>query len=113
MDFEQIVVKNNEDEQRYEVKIDDQVAVLTYKRRGDQITYLHTGVPPALAGHSIANRLAHTALEDARAQELTVFPVCPFVATYIRHHLEYLSLLTAAEQARLLDQGQNGSNKSS
>jgi predicted GNAT family acetyltransferase len=59
-------------------------------------------VPPALEGHGIGNRLASFALEEARSQHLTVVPACPFVAAYIRHHTEYLSLLTASEQARLL-----------
>ncbi len=98
---EQVVVTNNEGAQRYEVKVDEQRAVLTYERRGDHITYLHTGVPPALEGHGIASKLAHFALEEARAQHLHVVPACPFVAAYIRRHPEYLSLLTASEQARL------------
>ena len=102
VDYEYAEIRNNEAEQRYEVKIGDQLAVLEYKRKGDQIIYLHTGVPPALEGHGIANKLAHVALEDARTLKLTVSPVCPFVAAYIRHHQEYLSLLTASERARIL-----------
>lgn len=100
-DFEHIEVKNNEDEQQYEVKIGGHTAMLVYEREGDNITFLHTEVPPALEGHGIASKLAHAALEDARAQELSVVPLCPFVASYIRRHPEYLSLLTEAEQARL------------
>jgi predicted GNAT family acetyltransferase len=101
-DYEHIEVKNNEDEQRYEVKLDDQVAMLIYEREGNSIIFLHTEVPPALGGHGIANELAHTALEDARAHKLTVVPLCPFVASYLRHHTEYMSLLTGAERERLL-----------
>jgi hypothetical protein len=47
-DYEHIEVKNNEDEQRYEVKLDDQVAMLIYEREGNSIIFLHTEVPPAL-----------------------------------------------------------------
>ncbi len=101
MPDEQVVVSNNIEAHRYEVKIDAQVAVLTYDQEGSQITFLHTGVPPALEGHGIANELAHVALEDARAQHLMVVPACPFVAAYIRRHPEYLSLLSASEQKRL------------
>ena len=101
-DYEHIEVKNNEDEQLYEVKLDGQVATLFYEREGNSIIFLHTEVPPALEGHGIGNKLAHTALEDAREHKLTVVPLCPFVASYIRHHTEYLSLLTEAERARIL-----------
>ena len=101
-DFEQIDVKNNEDEQQYEVKIEEHTAMLAYEREGDSITFLHTEVPPALEGHGIASKLAKAALEDARTQGLSVVPLCPFVASYIRRHPEYLSLLSEAEQARLI-----------
>lgn len=100
-DFEHIEVKNNADEQQYEVKAEGHTAMLVYEREGNSITFLHTEVPPALEGHGIASALAHTALEDARAQQLSVVPLCPFVASYIRRHPEYLSLLSEAEQARL------------
>ncbi len=95
-------VTNNENEQRYEVHMGDQLAVLEYERKGKHITYIHTGVPPAMAGHGIASQLAHTALEDARKEQLTVTPQCPFVASYIREHSEYLPLLSKAEQARVM-----------
>ena len=98
-----VVATNNEEAQRYEVKIDEQLAVLTYKRQGNHIIFLHTGVPAVLAGHGIASKLASFALEEARSQKLTVVPMCPFVADYIRHHQEYLSLLDPIEQSRLLE----------
>lgn len=97
------LVTNNRDEHRYEVKIDEQLAVLTYKLQAGRIVFLHTGVPPTLEGRGIAHQLASFALEDACEQHLTVVPVCPFVASYIRRHQEYLPLLPEAEQARLLE----------
>jgi predicted GNAT family acetyltransferase len=102
IDYEHIKVKNNEAEQRYEIRIDDQLAVLRYERNGNQIVFTHTQVPPALEGHGLANKLAHTALEDAQAAKLTVVPLCPFVAQYIREHSEYLPLLSPSEQTRIL-----------
>ncbi len=101
-DYEHINVTNNTKDQQYEVNIDDLLAILEYKRKGNHITYIHTGVPPALEGHGIASKLAHTALEDARKEHLTVSPQCPFVASYIREHTEYLPLLSEAEQKRVM-----------
>ena len=103
-DFEHITITNNENDQQYEVRIGDQLAVLAYERNGKHITYIHTGVPHALEGHGIASKLAHTALEDARKEHLTVSPQCPFVASYIREHTEYLSLLSEAEQKRVMQE---------
>ncbi len=102
IDFDHIEVRNNEDEEQYEVQLDGHLAFLAYEREGDTIIYLHTEVPPALGGHGIANKLALTALEDARAQHLNVVPLCPFVVSYIWRHQEYLSLLDPSEQRRVL-----------
>ena len=92
-----IVVTNNAEAQRYEVQSGGHLAVLTYEREGERIIYLHTGVPPALEGHGIAGKLAQFALEEARTQHLTVVPLCPFVASYIRRHPEYQPLVATTE----------------
>ena len=86
---------------RYEVTLHGELAILTYHQNGNQIAFLHTGVPEALEGHGVASKLASTALEEARARGLKVVAACPFVASYVRHHAEYFSLLTPTEQARL------------
>jgi predicted GNAT family acetyltransferase len=98
---EPIVVEKNEERNRYEVRADGMMAVLTYARTGDQIVFLHTLVPEPLEGRGIARQLAHTALEDARGARLPVVAQCPYVAAYIRRHPEYLEILTPAEQERL------------
>lgn len=97
-DFDHIEVKNNENELRYEASAEGHTAMLLYEREGNMITFLHTDVPPEMEGHGIASKLAHTALEDARAHQLSVIPSCPFVASYIRRHPNYLSLLPEEEQ---------------
>ena len=61
------LVTNNRDEPRYEVKRNGQLAVLAYRQQAGRIVFLHAGVPPALKGRGIANRLASFALEDAHA----------------------------------------------
>jgi predicted GNAT family acetyltransferase len=99
-DEQEITVTNNEAKQRYEVSIDGHLAMLTYERQGDSIIYLHTGVPSVVAGRGIANLLARTALDEARAQKRIVVPLCPFVAAYIRRHPEYLSLVAESQRAQ-------------
>jgi uncharacterized protein len=99
-DEQEITVTNNESKQRYEASIDGHLAMLTYERQGDSIIYLHTGVPSVVAGRGIANLLARTALDEARAQKRIVVPRCPFVAAYIRRHPEYLSLVAESQRAQ-------------
>ncbi len=101
-DYEYVNVTNNESDQQYEAQMGDELAILEYERNGNTITYIHTGVPHAMEGHGIASKLAHTALEDARKEHLSVVPQCPFVASYIREHREYLSLLSKTQQERVL-----------
>jgi predicted GNAT family acetyltransferase len=93
VDTNNIEVEHNSAAQRYEARIDRYLAVADYYRSGDTITFTHTEVPPALRGRGIASKLIHSALEDARAQNLTVVPLCSFVATYIRRHTQYAPLL--------------------
>jgi predicted GNAT family acetyltransferase len=77
--------------------------VATYTRRGDTITFWHTYVPPSMEGHGVGGALARTALEAARRDGLTVVPRCPFVASYIRRHPEYLDLVRESLRAELVD----------
>jgi uncharacterized protein len=98
-DDQEIAVTNNEAKRRYEAWVDGHLAVLTYEREGDSIIYLHTGVPSAVSGRGIANLLAKTALDEARAQKRIVVPQCPFVAAYIRRHPEYLALVAESQRA--------------
>jgi predicted GNAT family acetyltransferase len=105
IDPNQIVVKDNAAERRYEARVDGELAVVEYEIEhqpdGDRIVFIHTEVPEALEGHGIAGQLARAALEDARARHLTVVPLCPFVTTYIRRHQEYVLLVDPAYRHRV------------
>lgn len=103
IDFEHVEVKNNEDQHRYEVQLDNQVAELTYERHGNRLLLMHTTVPPALEGHGIAGKLAKFALNEARSQQLTVYPYCEYVTSYIKRHQEYLDLVAEGERKRVLE----------
>lgn len=102
-DFEQITVRDNEGEERYEARIGDELAIQEYARQPRRVTLIHTEVPPALEGHGIAGKLTRFALDDARARGLEVVPACSYVAAYIRKHPEYLDLVP--EYARHLVPG--------
>ena len=47
-DFEQITVRDNEGEERYEARIGDELAIQEYARQPRRVSLIHTEVPPAL-----------------------------------------------------------------
>lgn len=88
-----IRVTHNDPAHRFEVHIDGETAVLLYRRTGDRITLIHTGVPNGIGRHGIGSELVRTGLEYAKSHGLKVIPLCPFAAAYIRSHPEYLDLV--------------------
>jgi predicted GNAT family acetyltransferase len=96
-----ITVVNNPDEERYEARVDGALAFLAYSRHGDRIVLIHTEVPPEIEGRGVAAALARYALDEARAQGWTVIPSCPYVASYIRRHPDYLPLVAESWRERL------------
>ncbi len=62
-----IAVENDAAANRFVARVDGQTAELDYERFPDRIVLVHTEVPAALRGRGIADKLAHTALEYARA----------------------------------------------
>jgi len=101
IDFDNIVVENNPAARRYQAQVGEYLAVAEYRLDGETITFTHTQVPKELEGHGIANKLAYAALDDARARNLTVVPLCPFIASYIRRHQEYIALVDPAHRERV------------
>lgn len=89
-----VEVTNNEDAGRYEATVEGTVAELTYRRTGDRIDLLHTGVPDALEGKGVGSALVRFAVEDAARQGLTVVPMCPFVRSWLDRHPDEAGTIT-------------------
>jgi predicted GNAT family acetyltransferase len=96
-----MTIRDNPTAQRYEAHLEGHLAILVYEREGNQIIFQHTSVPDTLEGRGIGGKLARAALEDARARGLVVVPNCPFVASYIRRHPEYLALVSEGRRQEL------------
>ena len=83
-------VVDNRDELRYEAWVGEQLAGhIRYTIEDDVVTMVHTDVEPAFEGEGVGSELVKGALDDARERGLTVRPLCPFVADWIRRHPEY------------------------
>ncbi len=88
-----IKVQHNPQVKRFETTVEGVSAFLTYTQEEKVLTLLHTEVPPALEGRGIGSRLAGSALDYARQQDLKVVAKCSFVAKYIERHQKYADLL--------------------
>jgi uncharacterized protein len=90
-----VVVTRNEDEQRWEARVDGELAgIAAYQLTDKLIVFTHTEVEPAFEGRGIAGVLARTAL-DAVADEGTrkVMPLCPYIKAWIGRHPDYKRLV--------------------
>lgn len=85
--------KNNEASKRYELAVDGQLAIIEYIATLDKIYLTHTEVPQSLEGKGVGSKLVKFALEDIEKRGLTLVPLCPFVAMYIKKHPEWKKLV--------------------
>ena len=82
-------IRNNTDQNRYELPVGDQVAVVTYNLSEPNLMITETLVPEALEGQGIASRLAKHVIADAKDRGLVILPVCPFFSAYLQKHPEH------------------------
>jgi predicted GNAT family acetyltransferase len=85
----------NEELNRFERAIGDDVAVLEFRRSDGVIDLMHTKVPRAHEGNGIGSSLVQHAVEYARAQNLRVVPSCPFVGAWLKRNPEYADVVRA------------------
>ena len=89
------IVRDNPDRQRYELVINDEiVSIADYRVNGDSVVVPHVETNPAHRGQGNADRLMDGMLDDLRATERTIMPLCPFAADYIDQHPDQQDLLT-------------------
>lgn len=87
-------------ENRFEIRVgDERAGLVDYRRRGTELSFLHTEIDPRFEGRGLGAVLVGGALDAAREQGLSVLPYCPFVRRYIQRHPEYLDLVPARRRA--------------
>jgi predicted GNAT family acetyltransferase len=97
-----IEIRDNPELGRYEILDGGRLAgVANYRLRGSRLIFPHAEIDPEHQGAGLGSRLARFALDDARARELTVVALCPFIAGYIDSHPDYEDLVAPAMRARL------------
>jgi predicted GNAT family acetyltransferase len=79
---------------RYSVRLERAVAEMTYTRVGERLIIIdHTSVPESLRGRGLGTVLVHRAVEDARAADKTILPLCPFARAQFDRHPEWCDVL--------------------
>lgn len=84
---------DNSAQKQYEFHIESVLPKIEYIKTADKIFLTHTEVPAQLEGQGIGSQLVRKVLEDIDRQQLTLVPLCPFVAAYIKRHPEWRKLV--------------------
>lgn len=97
-----LVVTHNETARRFIGILEGipEQAVLEYRVWPNAIEFIHTFVPEPMRGQRVADTLAQHALRWGVSQARRLIPLCPFVAAYVRRHVEFQALVPA----RFLDE---------
>lgn len=65
-------------------------AEMTFSKAGPELIIIdHTDVPDAYRGQGVGLALVTRAVEDARAQGVKIFPLCPYANAQFRKHPEW------------------------
>ncbi|HRQ21849.1 MAG TPA: GNAT family N-acetyltransferase [Anaerolineales bacterium] len=92
INLEELEIKNNPAENRFETWIEGELSKLDYIEDSDTIVMTHVGVHPQHRGGGVAGRITQSALEYAKEKSLRVIPMCSYVASYIRRNPQYVEL---------------------
>ena len=78
---------------QFSMVVEGHRCVLDYRRDGSVLSLDSVRVPKAVGGRGIAGKLTRHALDWARAHDLSIRPVCPYVSTWIQRHSSYADLV--------------------
>lgn len=85
----------------YEIHVGPDIAgIAVYAPTADGVAFSHTEIEAPFEGQGLGSRLVKAALDDVRAKDLSVTPLCPFVDRYIRNHPEYVPMVAASHRDR-------------
>jgi predicted GNAT family acetyltransferase len=79
-------VRDDRENNRYEVTVDGYLAELDYQIRGDQLWVVHTAVPRAIEGRGVAGRLMEVVVAQAKSAGLAIVPQCSYARYWLDKH---------------------------
>lgn len=89
-------VRDNPEQQRFELDTTDGPAVALYRWDGDLMVIFHTEVPREVRGQGIGEKLLRGVLDEAKRRKLKVVPLCWFVREFVERNPEYRDLMASS-----------------
>ena len=87
-------VKDNPAERRYELWHNGELAGwIEYALRHGTPVLLHTEVHEPRRNAGLGTRLVRGTLDDLRAHDRKMIPICPFITAFLRDNPEYRDLI--------------------
>ena len=79
---------------RFDVLVNGELAGSTRYRVAPGVRiFFHTEIDTRFEGRGLASKLIAAALDETRAEGLSVEPQCPYVRGFIAKHAEYLDMV--------------------
>lgn len=82
-------VVENTAENRFELMLDDGIALVAYRRDGERLVLIHTEVPEQFAGQGVGSRLAKGVFELLRTSGRKAVIRCEFLKGWLAKHPDY------------------------
>ncbi len=90
---EKYTLVENVEHKQYEFHIGVHIARIEYIKAQNIVYLTHTEIPTQLEGKGIGSALVKQVLQDIKEKDLTLVPLCPFVALYIKRHSKWKALV--------------------
>jgi predicted GNAT family acetyltransferase len=100
-----LTVNDVPDRNRFEARDDETIAGYAeyIRTNAGLIVFTHTEVNREYEGQGVGSALAEAGLDYARAEGLSVLPICPFIASWISRHPDSADLLYRAPTSNVTD----------
>jgi uncharacterized protein len=98
-----IEVRHAPERTRYEILVEGRIAGFTqYHSLEGALVFDHTVIKDQYAGRGLASTLARGALDDVRAQQRRIVPLCEYIAGWLERNPDYDDLVDRDLLARIL-----------
>lgn len=85
-----VEIRDDPEEGAYVIEVDgERAGKAVYHMRGGRHLFVHTEIDDRFSRMGLGTRLVQYALDDVRAKQGTMVPICPFFAAYLKRHPEY------------------------
>lgn len=89
-----VTVRDDPERGRFELLVGGTAAgSADYHEQPGLVTILHTEVDPAFEGQGLGSTFVAAMLDEVRARDARVLPICPFVKGYLQRHPELADLV--------------------